>query len=118
VAVWHRDRGDQAQARAILEASRLALTPAGLMELARYRLRSRDWTGARDLWEPLAEAGDQDAVAALSRLWEHRLGDPAQALALARRLPPSPERERRCGRLERLVARHRGLAGSDRTVQA
>jgi uncharacterized protein YprB with RNaseH-like and TPR domain len=112
VAGWQRDHGDQAQARAILEANRLSLTPAGLMELARYRLRSRDWTGARDLWEPLAEAGDPDAMAALARLWEHRLGDPAQALTLARRLPPSREQERRCRRLEERLARSnaQGLA--------
>ncbi len=100
VAGWHRDRGDPDQARAILEAQRQALTPVGVLELARYRARARDWGGARDLLAPLAEAGHPEALAALAILWEHRLGDPARALDLAQRLPPGPERERRCRRLE------------------
>jgi uncharacterized protein len=116
VAGWHRDRGDPAQARAILEANRAALTPGGLLELARYRLRSGDWTGARHLLAPLAERGDPEALTALAKLCEHRLGDPAQALVLARRLPPGPEREQRCRRLEARLGRSdvfrlsRGLA--------
>jgi hypothetical protein len=105
VAGWHRDRGDPMRAREILEANRLALTPAGLLELARHRSRAGDWDGGRALWEPLAEAGHPHAVAALARLWEHRLGEPARALALARRLPAGEERERRCRRLEERLAR-------------
>ncbi len=106
VAGWHRDRGDPDQARAILEANRAALpAPAGLLELARYRLRSGDWSGARDLLEPLAEVGNPEALTALAKLCEHGLGDLSQALALARRLPPGQERERRCRRLEARLAR-------------
>jgi hypothetical protein len=105
VAGWHRDRGDPMRAWEILEANRLALTPVGLLELARHRSRAGDWDGGRALWEPLAEAGHPQAVAALARLWEHRLGEPARALALARRLPAGEERERRCRRLEERLAR-------------
>jgi hypothetical protein len=105
VAGWHRDRGDPERARAILEANRPALTPAGLLELARYRCRARDWSGAQVLWEPLAEAGHPQAIGALARLWEHRLGDPARALVYALRLPPGEDRDRRCRRITERFAR-------------
>lgn len=128
VAGWHRDRGDPDQAWAILEANRATLpAPLGLLELARYRLRSGDWSGAWDLLDPLAEAGDPEALTALAKLCEHRLGDLSQALILARRMPPGPERERRCRRLETRLGRSnavgpsRGIArphGGDHEPQA
>jgi hypothetical protein len=105
VAGWHRDRGDPDRARAILEANRPALTPAGVLELARYRCRAGDWSGAQVLWEPLAEAGHPQAIGALARLWEHRLGDPDRALVYALRLPPGEDRERRCRRIIERLAR-------------
>jgi uncharacterized protein len=113
VAGWHRDRGDHSRAWEILEASRPALNSAGLLELARYRSRAGDWCGARALWEPLAEAGHAHAIAALAKLWEHRLADPARALALALRLPPGDERDRRCRRIAERLAR---LPGADALI--
>jgi hypothetical protein len=107
VAGWHRDRGDTHQARRVLELNRLALSRVGLLELARCRYRDGDWGGVCDLLAPLAECGDADALAALAKLWEHRLGDAARALDLARRLPPGEERERRCRRLEAKLGRGR-----------
>ena len=104
VAGWHRDRGDPTRAWTILEANQTDLSPAGQRELARYRVRAGDWRGAAALLEPLAEAGDPDALVALAKLLEHRLGDPHRALALARRLPASPQRQRRCQRLEERLA--------------
>ena len=105
VAGWHRDRGDPDRARAILDANRPALTPAGVLELARYRCRAGDWSGAQALWEPLAEVGHPQAIGALARLWEHRLGDPARALVYALRLPPGEDRKRRCRRITERLAR-------------
>ena len=99
VAAWHRDRGDPVRALGVLEANRHTLAAPGLLELARLRLRNGDLTGAQALWEPMAEGGEQHAINALAKLYEHRLGDPAHALVLARRLPPGEERERRCRRL-------------------
>jgi hypothetical protein len=87
--------------------NRLALSRVGLLELARCRYRDGDWGGVCDLLAPLAECGDADALAALAKLWEHRLGDAARALDLARRLPPGEERERRCRRLEAKLGRGR-----------
>jgi uncharacterized protein len=105
VAGWHRDRGDPERAREILEVNRQGLTPAGLLELARNRSRAGDWDGARALWEPLAEAGHLQAIGALARLWEHRLGAPERALAWASRLPAGEDRERRCRRIAARLAR-------------
>jgi len=105
VAAWHRDRGDPARALEVLEANCAALAAVGLLELARLRLRNGDLTGAQALWEPLAEGGEPQAITALAKLYEHRLGDPARALALARCLPPGDERERRCRRLLGRLAR-------------
>ncbi len=104
VAGWHRDRGDPIRAWTILEANQPDLSPIGQLELARYRVRAGDWRAAANLLEPLAEAGDPDALVALAKLLEHRLGDPHRALALARRLPASQQSQRRCQRLEERLA--------------
>jgi hypothetical protein len=104
VSRWHRDRGDPTRAWGILEACVTTLTPSGQVELARYRTRVGDWDGAGALLEPLAEAGLPEALTALAKLCEHRLGDPVRALALARSLPEGPERERRCRRLGKRLA--------------
>ena len=105
VAAWHQDRGDSGLALAVLEANRNALPVAGRLRLARLRARAGDLAGAQALWEPLAEGGEPQAITALAKLYEHRLGDPARALVLARCLPPGDERERRCRRLLGRLAR-------------
>jgi hypothetical protein len=99
VAAWHQDRGDAGLALAVLEANCGALPAAGRLRLARLRARAGDLAGAQALWAPLAEGGEAEAIEALAKLYEHRLGDPARALDLARRLPPGHGREHRCQRL-------------------
>jgi hypothetical protein len=99
VAAWHQDRADSGLALAVLEANRNALPAAGRLRLARLRARSGDLAGAQALWAPLAEGGEAEAIAALAKLYEHRLRDPARALDLARRLPLGHERDHRCRRL-------------------
>jgi hypothetical protein len=107
VAGYHLARGDEALAFRLLSAHRDRLTSADLLTLARlYRTRG-DWHAAREIWELLAARDEPAAIEALAKYHEHRLGDYAGALCLARRLPMGAERNRRC---LRLVNR---LGGSD-----
>ena len=118
VAAAHLARGDLQRALAILAGSRRDLDPAGLLDLARLYRRTGDWGRAVGIWEPLADAGDAQAQAALARYHEHRSRDLNLALELTERLPTGADRERRRGRLRAKLARTEanlclGLPGSD-----
>jgi uncharacterized protein YprB with RNaseH-like and TPR domain len=104
VAEYHRRRGEEAFAVRLLSSGRRQLSAAGLLDLARLYRRRGDWRSAREIWESLAAQGETEATEALAKYLEHRLGDHSLALTLARRLPPSPERDRRCQRLARRLA--------------
>jgi uncharacterized protein YprB with RNaseH-like and TPR domain len=93
-------RGDSIAALALLAADRAWLDESGLLALARLHRRHGQWAEAIAIWEPLAARGQSEALEALAKQLEHRVGDFATALAMARRLPPGAERERRCRRLE------------------
>lgn len=97
----HRLRqGDHTAALTLLEADRARLDDSGLLALARLHRRHGQWDAAVAIWESLAVRGQPEALEALAKQLEHRIGDYAGALALARRLPPGTEREWRCRRLE------------------
>jgi hypothetical protein len=100
VARYRLRRGDPAAALAILAADRTVLDEAGLLALARLHRRRGQLEAALAIWEPLADRGNPEALEALAKHLEHRVGDYAGALALARRLPPGAERDRRCRRLK------------------
>ncbi|MBK1644624.1 hypothetical protein CKO25_08170 [Thiocapsa imhoffii] len=99
IAAYHQSRGRTEQALDLLQSGRRRLTHAGLLELARLHRRRGDWEQARAIWEELDAADDATARTELAKYHEHRTRDLARALALARRLPPGPERDRRCARL-------------------
>jgi len=101
VARHHLRRGDTGEALALMEANRARLDALGLLALARLHRRLGQWEAALAIWEPLAAQGEPEALESLAKHLEHRAGDYPRALALARRLPPSAERERRCRRLSK-----------------
>ncbi len=86
VARGHLARGDEAMARACLEAHWRELDAGGMADLARLRRRRGDWAGAVELWSMLAENGNVAALEELAKYHEHRRKDYAAALALTRRL--------------------------------
>jgi hypothetical protein len=110
VARYHLRRGKSALALSMLLENRRRLDARGLLELARVQSRHGDWEAAVATWRQLAERGEPAATETLAKHLEHRAGDLAGALSLARRLPPGPERERRCRRLEARLA-SAGLRG-------
>jgi hypothetical protein len=103
VARYHLRRGRSAQALALLAGHRARLDARGLLELARLYRRHGEGEAARAIWEQLTARGEPAALSALASHLEHRARDYSGALALARRLPPGQERERRCRRLEALL---------------
>ncbi len=108
VARGHLARGDEALARACLEARWRDLDAAGLLDLARLRRRRNDWAGAVELWTLLAQSGDVAALEHLAKYHEHQRKDYATALELARRLSRldggSETHRRRQLRLQRKMA--------------
>ena len=67
--------------------------------MGRLYRRCGRWEEACGLWEPLEDRGDAEALESLAKYHEHTQHDYAAALSYATRLPPGPERERRCRRL-------------------
>lgn len=100
IARYHRVRGEPEQALAILARHRDALAAPELFELAGLMRARGAWEDAAEIWSQLAERDQPEALEALSKYCEHRIGDHARALELARRLPDGPNRERRMKRLE------------------
>jgi hypothetical protein len=100
VARFHFSRGSTDLAFELLLANRDGLAHPGLLDLARLHRRRDEWSAASDIWGALAEEGLREAITAQAKYLEHRARDNLGALALARRLPPGPEREHRCRRLE------------------
>lgn len=108
VAAHHIGHGQPDRALWMLRADRHRLGTAGLLELARLHRRRGEWGEACAIWETLAAAGEQAALAALAKYHEHRSRDLLRALGYAIALSPSPERDRRCERLEAKLALKRG----------
>ncbi len=81
-------RGDEGRARELLERGleQDALDAPAIFELARLRRRGGDWSGAKILWQRLADGGDPLAVEMLAKYYEHRENDYAKALECCRRL--------------------------------
>ncbi|HDQ71145.1 MAG TPA: hypothetical protein ENN19_03495 [Chloroflexi bacterium] len=96
----HRALDDDRAALALLEASRPALGPEGLLELARHARRQGRRQVAVDIWERLARDGHQEAIESLAKHHEHVSRDYVRALALARHLQPSARHRQRIARLE------------------
>ncbi|WP_303906110.1 ribonuclease H-like domain-containing protein [Thiohalomonas denitrificans] len=92
--------GDEPKAYALLQEAEQELEETGLLELARLHRGRRDWERAHAIWERLAGDGCGEAVERLAKYYEHQRRDWEKALAFARSLPPSVEREHRCRRLE------------------
>jgi len=102
----HWAAGGQVQrARELLQAEVDRLDRRGRRQLAYLYRRNGQWPEACSLWEPLAVVGDAVALEALAKYHEHQCRDFATALDYALRLPPSPQRERRCTRLSGRLAR-------------
>ncbi|AGA89517.1 hypothetical protein Thimo_0678 [Thioflavicoccus mobilis 8321] len=99
VATHHLARGAPDRAYALLARNRARLAPPALLILADLHRRRGEWEQACGIWSELVECDDPAALEALAKYHEHRRGDPALALDLARRLPPGPAREHRCARL-------------------
>lgn len=91
--------GDEAVARALLTEQADQLGRDGRLELARLHRRAGEDAAARALWQGLAEQGCPRAIEHLAKHFEHRLRDPATALAWAERLPPGLAHDRRRQRL-------------------
>lgn len=114
-----RRRGDTARALELLQANRSALRAEGLLELASLHRRLGDWESTLAIWETLADQGNTGAIDAFAKYLEHRARSYRLALAMAQRLPPGPERDRRCGRLKkRLRKQNEDSARRRRTESA
>ncbi len=100
--------GNASVAYELLREAASELEEAGLLELARLHRGRGEWEQARVIWERLAGAGCSEAVERLAKYYEHELHDWEKALAFARRLPASREREHRCRRLEEKLERQGG----------
>jgi hypothetical protein len=97
--------GQERRARELLQAQVGRLDRRGRRQLAYLYRRNGQWPEACALWEPLAAADDAVALEALAKYHEHQCKDFATALDYALRLPPSPQRKRRCTRLSGRLAR-------------
>ncbi len=95
---WLR-HGSEDRARDLLADAEACLADAERLELARLARRAGDRDTAVRIWRALAEQGNERAIEAIAKHYEHRLGDPSTALAWARRLS-GLEAQRRCRRLE------------------
>ncbi|HWV57003.1 MAG TPA: ribonuclease H-like domain-containing protein, partial [Longimicrobiales bacterium] len=93
--------GASGRAYRLLEEHEAMLDTDGLLELARYYRASNDWPRACEIWQRLAARGVAEAVERLAKYHEHVRRDYAAALALAERLPPVPDHDRRRHRLRR-----------------
>ncbi|MEY6432649.1 ribonuclease H-like domain-containing protein [Thioalkalicoccus limnaeus] len=112
IAGHHVARGAPHHALAILEANAARLTPAArLLQATLYRRRG-DWDAASRIWAALAEQQEPAALLALAKFHEHSRADPVAALAVAERLPPGPDRDRRCARLAAKLGRARNGGAS------
>lgn len=98
-------RGAELQARTLLDSARRTLDPRGLHLLANLWRRTERWDEARSVWQKLAEAQDQEAIACLAKYHEHVRGDLDAAWYWAQRLLPSGQASRRRARLQRKLAR-------------
>jgi uncharacterized protein YprB with RNaseH-like and TPR domain len=105
VAAYHLARGAPELAYAVLAGYPSRLAPPARLLLADLHRRRGEWEAACRLWGELVEHDEPAALEALAKYHEHRRRDPAQALALARRLPPGAARERRCARLAAKLGR-------------
>lgn len=99
VAAHHLARGAPELAYALLAGNQARLAAPARLLLADLHRRRGEWEAACRIWGELGERDEPAALEALAKYHEHRRRDPAQALALARRLPPGAARERRCARL-------------------
>ncbi|MGD8274396.1 MAG: ribonuclease H-like domain-containing protein [Thiohalocapsa sp.] len=109
IARWRLAAGDAEAARRVLaHVGAAAMEPEARYLLGGLHARAGDWSAALELWQRLDAEGHTGACEALSKHFEHRVKDPAQALAYARRLPPGPETERRCRRLAYKIRRDFG----------
>jgi hypothetical protein len=110
LAGHYRRRGDQLRALKLLEANRDELPSQGLLELASLCRQRGDRGQALEIWNALAARGVTQAIDALAKHLEHREGSYRAALAMAQRLPPGPERDRRCARLNGRLGKRTGTS--------
>jgi len=97
--------GEPERAHQLLAEHEAMLDGDGLLELARHHRQARDWRRASEIWQRLAARGVAEAVERLAKYHEHVRRDYAAALALAERLPPVPDHDRRRDRLRRKLER-------------
>lgn len=78
------------------------LSAEGELWLARECRRRGYWDQAVAIWQRLAETGNNQAIEALAKYYEHECRDWSRALRYAQRLPPNADSQRR---QQRLLAR-------------
>lgn len=103
--------GEEGTALDLLSGAEAELDEDGLLELARIHRRRESWEEARGIWERLAGCSSE-AVERLAKYHEHVRRDYETAMAYTMRLPPSPERERRCRRLAGKMGGGDGWSGA------
>lgn len=106
VARAHHRADEHARAFALLRDHRSMLTAEGLLELARFHRRAKEWDDARAIWESLAAHRHLEATECLAKYHEHVRRDFATALLHAERLPAGdPRHEHRRARLRAKLGR-------------
>jgi uncharacterized protein YprB with RNaseH-like and TPR domain len=71
-------------------------------------LRHGDWSASVAIWQCLADQHNPIAIEQLAKYHEHIVGDVQLALDYAQRLPPTPDRDHRCRRLQAKLVRASG----------
>lgn len=107
IARFYLARNQELQALTLLEQHRGMLAVDGLLALARLYRRRKQWAEARQIWESLAERGEQEALECLAKYHEHVARHYRRALDYAERLAILPEHEQRRMRLRRKLAANR-----------
>lgn len=104
VARAHRRASNDTRAFAMLREHRSMLGADGLLELARFHRRAKEWDHAGAIWESLAGQGHAEATECLAKYHEHVRRDCATALLHAERLPGGGHHDHRRARLHRKLA--------------
>ena len=103
------DAGDERRARQVWQQAASRLDESAALQLAVSYRRAGDWATAESLWLVLFERGSRAAACELSKFYEHRRRDLAQALRFAGCCEPT-ERATRLARLGRKLGRDAQLA--------